>query len=134
MASNNHRLILGKSGYGKTWCCYRMIEEAVEQKKKCVIFDYSGSYTMEEQERSKFASRDQTYVFDGNQPGITYWYTGKNVYSAFEEALIVALPFRGHRTAGVSAQSDGTSKGTGEGAYVCFGNIGSGWVCARFDG
>ena len=97
MASNNHRLILGKSGYGKTWCCYRMIEEAVEQKKKCVIFDYSGSYTMEEQERSKFASRDQTYVFDGNQPGITYWYTGKNVYSAFEEALIVALPFRGHR-------------------------------------
>lgn len=97
MASNNHRLILGKSGYGKTWCCYRMIEEAVEQKKKCVIFDYSGSYTMEEQERSKFACKDQTYVFDGTQPGITYWYTGKNVYSAFEEALIVALPFRGHR-------------------------------------
>lgn len=97
MASNNHRLILGKSGYGKTWCCYRMIEEAVEQKKKCVIFDYSGSYTTEEQERSKFASRDQTYVFDGTQPGITYWYAGKNVYSAFEEALIVALPFRGHR-------------------------------------
>ena len=53
MASNNHRLILGKSGYGKTWCCYRMVEEAVEQNKKCVIFDYSGSYTAEEQERSK---------------------------------------------------------------------------------
>ena len=33
MASNNHRLILGKSGYGKTWCCSRMIEEAVEHKK-----------------------------------------------------------------------------------------------------
>ena len=61
MASNNHRLILGKSGYGKTWCCYRMIEEAVEQKKKCVIFDYSGSYTMKEQERSKFACKNQTY-------------------------------------------------------------------------
>lgn len=62
-----------------------------------MIFDYSGSYTAKEQERSKFACKDQTYVFDGNQPGITYWYTGKNVYSAFEEALIVALPFRGHR-------------------------------------
>lgn len=36
-ALNNHRLIWGKSGSGKTWCCYRMIEEAVEQKKKCVI-------------------------------------------------------------------------------------------------
>ena len=63
-ALNNHRLIWGKSGSGKTWCCYRMIEEAVEQKKKCVIFDYSGSYTTKEQERSKFASRDHMCLME----------------------------------------------------------------------
>lgn len=96
-ALNNHRLILGKSGSGKTWCCYRMIEDAVEQKKKCVIFDYSGSYTEEEQKRSKFAYTDWVYVFDGTQSGLTYWYAGKNIYSAFEAALIRALPLRGHR-------------------------------------
>ena len=96
-AANEHRLILGKSGYGKTWCCYRMIEEAVDRKKKCMILDYSGSYTEEEQERSKFACQDQTYVFDGSKSGITYWYEGKDVYTAFEEALIKAVPLRGHR-------------------------------------
>lgn len=94
---NNHRLVLGKTGSGKTWCCYRMIEEAVKQKKKCVIFDYSGSYTVEEQQRSKFTSKDQTYVFDGSKSGLIYWYEGKNIYSAFEVALIQALSLSGHR-------------------------------------
>ena len=31
--ANGHRLLLGKTGSGKTWFCYRMLEDALAQGK-----------------------------------------------------------------------------------------------------
>ena len=52
---NEHLLILGQSGTGKTYFCVRRIEEAIRNNKQIVIFDYSGSFTMHELQQARFA-------------------------------------------------------------------------------
>ena len=52
--ANRHRLLLGETGSGKTWFCYRMLEDALAQGKTCLIFDYSGSFTDEEMKKGDF--------------------------------------------------------------------------------
>ena len=49
---NAHELYLGKSGSGKTWAICRRVEELYSFGKKILILDYSGSYTVEELEKS----------------------------------------------------------------------------------
>lgn len=51
---NGHVLILGQTGQGKTFMQCRMIEKYCQQKKKCLIFDYSGSFTKKELEKHRF--------------------------------------------------------------------------------
>lgn len=58
---NAHRLLLGKTGSGKTWFCYRMLEDALAQEKTCLIFDYSGSFTDQEMRKGDFQRLEQVY-------------------------------------------------------------------------
>lgn len=92
--ANAHRLILGKSGYGKTWFCYRMLEESVEQKKNSLVFDYSGSFTENELEKGCFKNIDATYSFDTLGTGAKFLYFGEHFYSVMAEALIKILSIR----------------------------------------
>lgn len=93
--ANSHRLIIGKSGYGKTWCCYRMIEDAVEAGKQILILDYSGSYTMLELKKGKFESMDRVEIL--NARTMKWIYEGGDFYAAFQDAIIKALHLTSHR-------------------------------------
>lgn len=50
--TNSHELYLGKSGSGKTWAICRRVEELYNLRKRILICDYSGSYTVEELKKS----------------------------------------------------------------------------------
>ena len=89
-AENKHVLILGKSGSGKTWCCYRMLEEMANQKKSVYVFDYSGSYTQEELKRGHITCAEKISTIPSGKEKIEWVYRGKHAYSAFEDALIKA--------------------------------------------
>lgn len=67
---NKHLLILGKSGSGKTWCCYRMLEEMAKQKKLVYVFDYSGSYTEEELKKGRMACEEAIGIISAGEKGI----------------------------------------------------------------
>lgn len=60
---NAHELYLGKSGSGKTWAICRRVEELYSFGKKILILDYSGSYTVEELEKSGL-STEYLHVID----------------------------------------------------------------------
>lgn len=57
--ANRHCLLLGKSGCGKTWSCYRMLEATLDQGKTCLVFDYSGSFTSKELIKGDFQKMEQ---------------------------------------------------------------------------
>lgn len=52
---NSHLLIMGQSGSGKTYYCNRKIEQEIQKGKGVLIFDYSGSFTVNELKRANFA-------------------------------------------------------------------------------
>lgn len=93
--ANSHRLIIGKSGYGKTWCSYRMIEEAVEDGKQILILDYSGSYTLQELEKGKFEYMN--YVESVTGGSMKWIYEGCDFYAAFQDAMLKALHLTSYR-------------------------------------
>ena len=95
--ANSHRLILGKSGCGKTWLCCRMLETASEHHKNCLVFDYSGSYTCEELEKNKFSYMDQIQVIGEDKKKLAWCYNGDELYSAYYSALVKALHIRGRK-------------------------------------
>lgn len=41
---NRHTLLWGGSGYGKSYCCYRIIETEFGMHRKILVIDFSGSY------------------------------------------------------------------------------------------
>ena len=94
---NKHLLILGKSGSGKTWCCYRMLEEMAKQKKLVYVFDYSGSYTEEELKKGRMACEEAIGIISAGEKGIEWFYRGKHSYVAFEDALVKALHIKSRR-------------------------------------
>lgn len=52
--ANGHLLVWGRSGEGKTYFCQRKIEEYLEDGKRILILDFSGSYTKEQLEKNNF--------------------------------------------------------------------------------
>ena len=52
--TNESILILGKSGYGKTFAMSRLIEEYTDQGESVIILDFSGSYSEEELKKHSF--------------------------------------------------------------------------------
>ena len=59
--ANRHCLLLGKSGCGKTWSCYRMLEATLDQGKTCLVIDYSGSITRIESINRELQQMAQNY-------------------------------------------------------------------------
>ena len=68
---NAHELYLGKSGSGKTWAICRRVEELYSFGKKVLILDYSGSYTVEELEKSGL-STEYLQVIDFNSQKVAF--------------------------------------------------------------
>lgn len=53
-AINGHAILTGMSGMGKTYALTRLLEEAAKNKKRILILDYSGSFSVFELEDKKF--------------------------------------------------------------------------------
>ena len=51
---NGHRLLVGKSGCGKTFAMFRLLEEALEEQKECLLIDFSGSFSKCERDKACF--------------------------------------------------------------------------------
>ena len=94
---NAHRLLLGKTGSGKTWFCYRMLEDALAQEKTCLIFDYSGSFTDQEMRKGDFQRLEQVYSVAEETANGKFMYVGKQFYSVMAEALTKILSIKAYR-------------------------------------
>ena len=51
---NGHCLLVGKSGCGKTFAMFRLLEEALEEQKECLLIDFSGSFSKCERDKACF--------------------------------------------------------------------------------
>ena len=49
---NRSVLIWGTAGFGKSFCCYRMVESEYGMHRRILILDYSGSYNEYEIEKA----------------------------------------------------------------------------------
>lgn len=61
---NQHVLIWGQSGQGKTFCTYRHIEKAVENGKHVLILDFSGSYSQQELKKNRMKMEKDLIIHD----------------------------------------------------------------------
>lgn len=61
--ANAHILLLGKSGYGKTYQICRLVEEKVKEEKNVLVIDFSGSYSESELLRHGFYENVKKIVF-----------------------------------------------------------------------
>ena len=61
---NEHLLVWGQSGQGKTFFTCRKIEEAVSERKRVLILDFSGSYSQIELEKNKVALGEHLEIRD----------------------------------------------------------------------
>lgn len=95
--ANGHCLLLGKTGCGKTWACYRMLEATLDQGKTCLVFDYSGSFTSKELIKGDFQKMEQTYSVAEKEENEIFLYVGTRLFSVMAEALMKVLSIGEYR-------------------------------------
>lgn len=79
---NDHKLILGKSGSGKTYYCNRDLENIYSSGKRVLVLDYSGSYTPQEMTKANFAYFDEVEYFSVYKKPY-FWFFDTDSPSAF---------------------------------------------------
>lgn len=93
---NSHLLILGKSGYGKTYFLCRQMEEKISEKKKIFLIDYSGSYTKSELEKNNFRFCNKVDIINPYEMTLQWDYSKPNLSSALIDTLINVLNIRSY--------------------------------------
>lgn len=93
---NANVLITGRSGQGKTFFCYRMIEEEFERGKSILILDYSGSYSEAEMVRNSFKYREYTVVHNPCFENSHWLFSGRDCEKAVTDAVIQILGIRSY--------------------------------------
>lgn len=88
---NRHVLILGKSGMGKTYFTLKAIEEEVKKGRRILLFDFSGSYTLDEIAKADFQARNEIEVLNLAEK-LVLWETNKqNLALTFAGAILKSL-------------------------------------------
>ena len=93
---NEHLLILGQSGTGKTYFCVRRIEEAIRNNKQIVIFDYSGSFTMHELQQARFAYCREVKYKNPIENGLMWNCSVDNYVATLSNAFIKSLKIKSY--------------------------------------
>lgn len=97
---NPNILVWGRSGQGKTYFCYRKIEESVAEGERILILDYSGSYTQQEMERADFQFCSAVREFNLYRAPF-YWISPyedeRALVSDIADALVSVLAIRSYR-------------------------------------
>lgn len=69
---NEHTLIWGQSGQGKTYFSCRQIETEVSKGKRVLVVDFSGSYSLKELQKNKVKFIDRLEIRDVSKDAL-YW-------------------------------------------------------------
>ena len=93
---NSHLLIMGQSGSGKTYYCNRKIEQEIQKGKGVLIFDYSGSFTVNELKRANFAYCAQVNYKNPIEDEVVWHCPVNNYISVITNALIKSLRLRSY--------------------------------------
>lgn len=88
---NGHVLILGGSGYGKTYFICRRIEEKIKEGKSLLIFDYSGSYTESEMQKNQFQWQEKLRVLNPCNKGFVWEFCGDGLENVLMSAMLKAV-------------------------------------------
>lgn len=68
---NSHLMILGQSGFGKTFLLCRKIEEEIRRRKSILIMDFSGSYTERELRKNRLQCMESVTILNPLEDKIT---------------------------------------------------------------
>lgn len=84
---NSHLLILGGSGYGKTYFLCRQMEEDLSKGGRIFLVDYSGSYTEAELQKNGFRFLNKVNFFNPKETGLEWPFPEKILPSALIDTL-----------------------------------------------
>lgn len=82
---NGHVVIVGKSGFGKTYFTCRQLEDQYKRGKKSIVFDYSASYTVNELKKNKFCLLDEIMILNPAEEQIIW-----NLQEDYAETILIA--------------------------------------------
>lgn len=88
---NGHMLVLGKSGMGKTYFLCRELERHYEAGEKCLIMDFSGSYTWEELRKNEFLYIKNIIEINPWERKELFFYFIEDVEKILADALVCSL-------------------------------------------
>lgn len=92
---NEHILTLGRSGMGKTYFLCRKMEEAIQQDKRVVVFDYSESYSLQELKKNQIKCIEKVTILDPVKEPIDFRFSAENIKSGLSNALFKVLVMQG---------------------------------------
>lgn len=92
---NEHILTLGRSGMGKTYFLCRKMEEAIQQDKRVVVFDYSESYSLQELKKNQIKCIEKVMILDPVEGPIDLGFSAENIKSGLPNALFKVLVMQG---------------------------------------
>lgn len=93
---NPHILVLGNSGYGKTYFMCRKMEEQLANGRTIFLLDYSASYTQSELGKNQFRYLEKTKILDPLDEDIDWIFRGDDFVSNLADALLSALRIRSY--------------------------------------
>lgn len=91
---NPNILIWGRSGQGKSYCCCRRIEEAVQEGKQVLIIDYSGSYTEDQLRKNRSNILAKIEIINVRQTSFSWmppYETEEELVSNLSDVLVEVL-------------------------------------------
>ncbi len=86
---NGHLLILGGSGYGKTYFICRRIEEKIKTGKRILVFDYSGIFTESEMQKNQIF-QEKVNMLNPNDKAVSWIFCGNNLANILVDAMLKA--------------------------------------------
>lgn len=92
---NEHILTLGRSGMGKTYFLCRKMEEAIQQDKRVVVFDYSESYSLQELKKNQIKCIEKVMILDPVEGPVDLGFSAENIKSGLPNALFKVLVMKG---------------------------------------
>ena len=93
---NAHTLVLGNSGYGKTYFLCRRMEELIASGKTVFLLDYSQSYAEAELVKNQFRPMEMVEILDPLETDLDWIYDGREFVSDLTDALVKVLGIRSY--------------------------------------
>ena len=91
---NRHLVILGKSGFGKTFAANRDAAHRIRDGDKVIILDITGSYTKEELARAGNVFGDNINYYEADEDEFMFPVCQEDAPGELTDALVEAVIIR----------------------------------------